>query len=270
MPEVIKVIRRATCPGVELVRITDSPRVWGHLNTVFSFGTMTSWQGRALYRRQNLPLGPGHTFTFEPGELFRGAPDDAGFGSFRVIELTTDVLSELCREEDRRAPMHFTDAIRFTPAPLATALDALERALVADSDSLEQQACLVELAHAASSTVLERGSPRSSKRPAPLGPCERLRELLHSSEATSVSLAAFARESAVSQFQLLRAFKRRFGSPPHAYGLHVRVERGRQLLRQGHTVAEAAAAGDFTDQSHFTRHFRRIWGVTPGHYASTR
>ncbi|MDF3065655.1 MAG: Transcriptional regulator, AraC family [Polyangiaceae bacterium] len=270
MPEIIKLVRRATCPGVELVHITDSPRIWGHLNTLFSFGTMASWRGRASYRRQNLPLGPGHTFTFDPGEFFRGVPDDAGTGSFRVIELMPDLFADLCREEDRRAPMHFTEAIRPAPAALATALDALERALLGDTDALEQQSCVVELAHAASLTVLERGAPRSSKRPAPLGPCERLRELLHSSEASTVSLAAFAREADVSQFQLLRAFKRRYGFPPHAYGLHVRVERGRRLLRLGRTVAEAAAAGDFTDQSHFTRHFRRIWGVTPGHYASLR
>lgn len=237
---------------------------------MFSFGTMTNWQGRASYRRQNYPLGPGHTFTFDPGEVFRGAPDDGAIGSFRVFELSPETFSELCREEDRRAPMHFIDAVRPAPPPLALALNALERALVTDSDSLEQQSCLVELAHAASLTVLERGAPRSSKRPAPLGPCERLREILHSSEATTMSLAAFAREADVSQFQLLRAFKRRYGFPPHAYGLHVRVDRGRQLLRQGRSVAEAAAAGDFTDQSHFTRHFRRIWGVTPGQYRSPR
>jgi AraC-like DNA-binding protein len=37
-------------------------------------------------------------------------------------------------------------------------------------------------------------------------------------------------------------------------------------LRRGYTVAEAAAANDFTDQSHFGRHFRRIWGLTPREY----
>lgn len=269
MPERIKVIRRATCPGVELVQIEDSPRVWGHLNTAFSFGTMTSWQGRATYRRQNIPLVTGDTFTFDPGEVFRGAPHDGGSGSFRVLEIEPRVFTELCREEDQRAPLHFAEVIRRTPPGLAFALDAIERALGTDADSLEQQSCLVELAHAAAATVLERGSPRS-KKPPPLGPCERLREILHSSEATQVSLSAFARAADVSQFQLLRAFKRRYGSPPHAYGLYVRAERAKQLLRAGHTVAEAAAATDFTDQSHLTRHFRRIWGVTPGQYAAAR
>jgi AraC-like DNA-binding protein len=270
MPEVVKIIRRATCPGVELVSIHDSSRIWGHLNGGFAIGTMKSWQGRVTYRRQNRQLVTGDTFTFDPGEIFRGAPNDGGAGTFRVFELVPETFSELCREEGRRASMHFADVICAAPRPLVLALDALEHALVSDSDSLEQQSCLVELAHAASSTVLERGSPPPPKKPAPLGPCERLREILHSSEAVSMSLASFARQADVSQFQLLRAFKRRYGSPPHAYGLYVRVERARQLLRKGRTVAEAAAAADFTDQSHLTRHFRRIWGVTPGQYAAGR
>jgi AraC-like DNA-binding protein len=82
-----------------------------------------------------------------------------------------------------------------------------------------------------------------------------------------VSLLGFAREAEVSQFQLLRDFKRRYGSTPHAYGLHVRVERARSLLRSGASVADAAAAADFVDQSHFTRYFRRVWTLTPGQYA---
>jgi AraC-like DNA-binding protein len=237
------------------------------MNNVVSFGTMTHWQGHLSYRRQNLILGRGDTFLFDPGELFRGAPEDGKPGSFRVIELDVPTFAALRQDEDPGGSLHFASTVLRAPPLLAHALDALERALLEDADPLEQQSCLVELAHAASSTVLERGA-RRARHAAPLGPCERLREILHSSEASRVSLSDFAREADVSQFQLLRAFKRRYGWPPHAYGVHVRVARARQLLREGRTVAEAAAAADFTDQSHLTRHFRRIWGVTPGQYAA--
>ena len=73
----------------------------------------------------------------------------------------------------------------------------------------------------------------------------------------------------VSQYRLLRAFKRAYGLPPHAYELNGRMQRARQMLRTGHTAAAAAAAAasDFTDQSHFSRHFRRMWRMTPGQYA---
>ena len=53
--------------------------------------------------------------------------------------------------------------------------------------------------------------------------------------------------------------------------MEARLRHARGLIRAGATVAEAAAATGFADQSHFTRVFRRLMGVPPGvwarHYA---
>lgn len=228
---------------------------------------MRTWRGQLEYRRRIHALGSGDTFLFDPGELFRGVPLAEQSGSFQVLEVRPELFEELCRAEGTRAPVHFAEAVLKAPLALSNALERLSRDLVAAEDALTLQSRLVELWHTSFTTVLEQ-SPRSRRSLPPLGPCERLRELLHSSEAASMNLSDFARGENASQFQLLRTFKRRYGSPPHAYGLHVRVERARELIRRGLSVAEAAAATDFTDQSHFTRHFRRIWGMTPGAYAA--
>ena len=265
--EVVRVTRRANCPGVELIEAQDSPRTWSHFNSVFSFGSMHDWQGRLDYRRRNLSLNSGDTFLFDPGEFFYAAPAGGRPGAFRVLEILPLTLEGLCQAEGRHAPIHFDRAISNATPQLGASLEALQNALLADAEPLELQSHLAALAHAAVGTVLER-APRVFTHAVTKGPCERLREILHSSESTGLSLCDFARQAGVSQFQLLRAFKRRYGLPPHAYALHVRVERGRQMLSRGFSVAQAAAANDFTDQSHFTRHFRRIWQVTPGQYAA--
>jgi len=265
--ELVRVVRSDHCPGIELIEVLHSPRTWGHLNGVFAFGRMRDWHGGLAYRRRNLSLNSGDTFLFDPGELFRAPPNEGRPGEFRVVEILPEAFEALCLAEGHRVPIHFAHVIPRATPELDAALDALQLALVHDAEPLEQQSRLAALAHAAVTRVLEPGAS-SFNSSVPLGPCERLREILHSSEGTRVNLCDFARGAGVSQFQLLRSFKRRYGSPPHAYGLQVRVERGRQMLRCGSTVAQAAAATDFTDQSHFTRHFRRIWGVTPGQYAA--
>jgi AraC-like DNA-binding protein len=83
----------------------------------------------------------------------------------------------------------------------------------------------------------------------------------------SVSLDELSAVAGLSRFHLLRAFKKRFGVPPHTYQLHARIARARVLLQKGVSPADTASSVGFADQSHFTRHFKRILGVTPGQYA---
>lgn len=68
-------------------------------------------------------------------------------------------------------------------------------------------------------------------------------------------------------FQLIRLFKRVAGLTPHAYLVQLRLDDARRHLRNGMSVAEAAIAAGFYDQSALTNHFRRSYGITPGKYA---
>lgn len=48
-----------------------------------------------------------------------------------------------------------------------------------------------------------------------------------------------------------------------------RVDLARRLLLGGQPAGEVATAAGFYDQSHLTRHFKRVLGTTPGRYART-
>jgi AraC-like DNA-binding protein len=57
--------------------------------------------------------------------------------------------------------------------------------------------------------------------------------------------------------------------PPYRYLELVRVERARRLLQRGVRISEIAFTTGFSDQSHLTRQFKRVLGVTPGSYAQS-
>jgi AraC-like DNA-binding protein len=71
----------------------------------------------------------------------------------------------------------------------------------------------------------------------------------------------------MSRFQLLRSFAHEVGLPPHAYRMQRRVELARTLIADGTALADAAISAGFSDQSHKTRAFVRLLGVTPAGYA---
>lgn len=111
--------------------------------------------------------------------------------------------------------------------------------------------------------------------PAPAPPPSRaaahaLRDLLEANIVTGLSLAE---ASAVLHFDpahLVRSFHREFGMSPHQYLISRRVDVARHLIVAGHPLRRAAADAGFHDQPHLNRHFKRILGVTPGHFTASR
>ena len=97
-----------------------------------------------------------------------------------------------------------------------------------------------------------------------------LRELLDARVQPGISLDEAAGLLDRRPTHLVRAFSREFGLPPHLYLTGRRVELARRHLLAGLPPAEVAVLAGFYDQSHLTRQFRRMLGVSPGRYASAR
>jgi transcriptional regulator GlxA family with amidase domain len=96
---------------------------------------------------------------------------------------------------------------------------------------------------------------------------QQIRAYLEDHYAENVSLEQLASSVNLSPFHLLRVFRDAIGLPPHTYLTQVRVTRARQLLRASLRPVEVALAVGFSDQSHLTKHFKSLVGVTPAQYA---
>ncbi|NJR63633.1 MAG: helix-turn-helix transcriptional regulator [Cyanobacteria bacterium CRU_2_1] len=82
--------------------------------------------------------------------------------------------------------------------------------------------------------------------------------------AEDISLEAMADHLGISRYHFCRMFKQSTGLSPHQYLIQCRVERAKQLLRQGKMkISEVAIACGFTHQSHLHRHFKRLADVIP-------
>jgi AraC family transcriptional regulator len=79
------------------------------------------------------------------------------------------------------------------------------------------------------------------------------------------TLGQLAAVAGLSVYHFARQFKAATGLPPHEYVIARRVERAKQFLQGGGdlSLAEVAARAGFSDQSQFSRHFKRLVGATP-------
>jgi AraC-like DNA-binding protein len=95
-----------------------------------------------------------------------------------------------------------------------------------------------------------------------------VRDYLKSHYAENVSLSQLTALTNLSPFYLLRVFRNHVGFPPHEYQTQVRIAHARKLIRDGNSISQVALETGFFDQSHLSRNFRRIVGMTPGQYSS--
>lgn len=93
---------------------------------------------------------------------------------------------------------------------------------------------------------------------------QRVIEYIHDNLDQELTLAEIATVVDMSPGYFATLFKESTKLAPHQYVIQSRVERAKQLLlRGGLSISQVAMDVGFCDQSHLTRHMRRLLGVTP-------
>jgi AraC-like DNA-binding protein len=215
------------------------------------------------YRGKTEQLVDGDVMLAEPGEAHRNlvVPRPQ---NFRVLFVEPALFENMAKENGLRRTPHFR-ALSVPHAELKQAIYRLCDSFEASATALEQQSHLLQCVQLAFAHTEET-------RPAAVSgynheAIQRAQAYLHEQFSEPVSLDELSAVAGLSSYHLVRSFTRRFGLPPHAYQIHLRVERARALLAAGAPLAAVASLVGFADQSHFTRHFRRIMNVTPANYA---
>ena len=84
--------------------------------------------------------------------------------------------------------------------------------------------------------------------------------------AAHIDLDKIADKACFSKFHFVRLFRSIYGSTPHQYLTRVRVEKAKELLAAGATVAYACYKVGFDSVSSFTGLFKRRTERTPRQY----
>jgi AraC family transcriptional regulator len=88
---------------------------------------------------------------------------------------------------------------------------------------------------------------------------------------TDLTVFGIAQAVGLSPNHFTKLFKESTGQSPYQYVVEARVRKAKELLTTAKfTISEAAHHVGFVDQSHLTRHFKRVFGVPPRKLLSRR
>ncbi|HYG86178.1 MAG TPA: AraC family transcriptional regulator [Azospirillum sp.] len=255
--------------GVEVLRADFRRRRFPrHFHDDYTFGLVTRGANRFIYRRDRLVAPAGTLCLADPGEVHTGEADEGGW-SYWTVHVPADVLATLRAELDEGAagPPDFAAGV-IDDAQAVRRFAAFFRSVRGSSPLERGSRAVAALAYLIRAHGADR--PRGSAPGADPGVARTVRDYLADRLAEPVTLADLEAATGVGRFRLLRAFRRAYGLPPHAWQMQLRLARAHALIGVGRPIAEAAADAGFADQAHLTRLFKRSFGYTPGMLARGR
>jgi AraC-like DNA-binding protein len=252
-------------PGVEATAARSRRVFPRHTHDTFGIGLISGGAQASRSGRGMVEAGAGDVITVNPGEVHDGSPLGDASRSWRMLyldpALVADSLSEI--GEGRAPAYEFTQPVLRRPgvaARFARLFFTLTKGAGGGVAIGWEEQLLVLLAE----VMCEGG-----RQPEPPPPSiATVRSMLDDDPAAPTTLSDMARQCGLSRFQVLRGFERATGLTPHAYLVQRRVSLARRLIAGGLSLAEAAVASGFADQSHMTRVFVRRHGITPGAFAA--
>lgn len=239
------------------------PRHW---HEEYQLCLIQAGSGNLIYRGDSFVTPPASLFLVHPGEVHSNHSLGRDGVSYRMLVIGSDMMRKAAADLTRKAtdPPFFPTPVIFDREAITRYLN-LHHALEQPSSRIERESLLLEFLTVLIERFAEnRNSPqpwRSARKAAKLA-----RDYLADHFNENVPLDTLASVANLSPFHLSRIFSEEFGMPPHAFQTQLRVLNARSLILHGWTVSQAAVEMGFADQSHLTRHFKRLVGVTPGQY----
>ena len=237
-----------------------------HYHEEYVVGVIERGQYEFYFEGDTQRIYTGEVVLINPSEIHSGYAIDVDGWSYRTFYPSVTMMRQIAQEmtgDTWQLPIFQQPVIRDRQVSQAIlqahyAMEAQAPRLVTD-ELLRNALSLLIARHAGNKpTMLPIYDARE--------PIRQVCDYMHSHFADDIALEDLATVAGYSPFYLSRMFRRTTGLPPHKYLNQIRVHRARDLLHAGLTIADVAVDVGFADQSHLTRWFKRVMGVTPGHY----
>ncbi len=209
----------------------------------------------------------GGVILINPGAAHTGeAVDEQGFEMRSIYPTTLHMQMAALELTGHHQTLPFFTEVRVDDPRVMKSVLSLHKAILLGADMMECESrfihTLAQLIKLYADFPCIEPKPGNEKKA-----IQKARLFIEECFAQDVSLNLLAQHVALSPYYLLRAFCAEVGMPPHAYLESVRIRNAQKLIEIDKPLAEVAVEVGFSSQSHMTRRFKKIIGVTPGQYA---
>ena len=231
-----------------------------HRHDTYALGLTLHGVQTFRYRGSERFSNPGNVIVLHPDEVHDGAAGTDDGLIYRMIYLPPELIGAV---DGHRSTLPFVGNPVVADAGLWQALADILDDLDHEPDELVLDDAMMRIAAALSR---QAGMPRKAITATARTAVLCARNFLEEHSAAMVRSEDLEAITGLDRYELARQFRRLLETSPHRYLVMRRLERAKRLLSTGCGIADAAADAGFADQAHFTRHFRKAFGMTPGRW----
>lgn len=251
---------RDEATGVEACRFQGVVQPFpNHFHRYYVIGYIEAGGRRLSCNGRQREISQGDLLIFNPGDG-HGCVQSGGALCYRRLNIPKNTMLTLAERitGEKFLPVFSQNVVRDRQA--ARLLCRLHRQIEADRRREDREKSLLSLA----ALLIEKygQNPVCREKTGVEEACKFIEENF----PRRITLDMLCRRCGLSKSALLRRFTRHKGVTPYRYLQAVRVDRAKTLLRRGETPAQAAADVGFSDQSHFSKFFKMLIGLSPAAY----
>lgn len=232
-----------------------------HIHTSVCIGLVEEGIRQLWIKGQLYEINAGDLFCINRGEVHQCSSDMPH--SYSVILLEPYWVEHFMFSDSDINRIKFTMPAIRNDTKIAAQFIKVFNALRKTDNSLEQRALMFAFFETLKNhSLIKRDDPRKSNPQYVQDVCTYIEE----NYRRDVSIGELSDLVHISPYHLNRSATKALGISLHEYLIHRKLEESRKLLIEGLSITMVAAEMGFSDQSHFTRSFRRYLGVSPGRF----
>jgi len=262
-----RIIKLLTLPDVTAwVGFADHPPFDRHVHLGYHLGVVFQGTQRFWHKGGQHYLTGQSIATINPDEVHDGhSVSEKGY-HHGVFQFSSDTLAALFNDNLGRFFLQST----IENEPYSRRLANIFQTLSVGNPDPDQLALQTEAIQMLLGDLLELKedsvNPKTSEATVLLSLKQFIKHRVLDDPQTPLPLSELTKRVDWNQYQLIRRFKKHFGITPYAYQLCLRLEQAKASLQRGKTIINIAHEQGFSDQSHFTRCFRRAYFSTPAQF----
>ena len=251
--------------GLRLVIGTGIQNDFGqHIHDDCCVGIILSGRRKMIIGSREYPFAEGDVFIINPGEPHTVESDNMDSHSYAVLIIPAEIISGFASDlYGEGTELVFNNAV-LNDAGISDRFRAVINAFREDDSSFEGESAFYSLIAFLARYHSQKGIPDAEGNDNKA--VNAARKFIDENFRDVISLELLSDIAGVSPFHLNRMFSLQTGMSPHSYMIHKRIESSKRLLLEGYSIAFVSAESGFSDQSHFTRFFKKITGTTPGRF----